>query len=31
MFPSAHMDPEPAFIPGAMEALDEWSRSIEVL
>ncbi len=30
MFPSAHMDPEPAFMPGAMEALDEWSRSIEI-
>lgn len=30
MFPSAHMDPEPAFMSGAMEALDEWSRSIEI-
>lgn len=30
IFPSAHMDPEPSCMPGAMEALDEWSKSIEV-
>ena len=30
IFPSAHMDPEPSCMPGAMEALDEWSRSIEI-
>lgn len=30
IFPSGHMDPEPAFMPGAMQALDEWSKSLEV-
>ncbi|RJQ42015.1 MAG: hypothetical protein C4545_05845 [Anaerolineaceae bacterium] len=30
IFPSGHMDPEPFFMPGAMEALDEWSKSIEI-
>lgn len=30
IFPSGHMDPEPGFMDGAMEALDEWSKSIEV-
>jgi hypothetical protein len=30
IFPSGHMDPEPAFMPGAMQALDEWSKSMEV-
>ncbi|MHB8806362.1 MAG: 1-acyl-sn-glycerol-3-phosphate acyltransferase [Anaerolineaceae bacterium] len=30
IFPSAHMDPEPSCMPGAMEALDEWSKSIEI-
>ena len=30
IFPSGHMDPEPACMNGAMEALDEWSKSIEV-
>jgi len=26
IFPSAHMDPEPSCMPGAMEALNEWSK-----
>ncbi|NMB61500.1 MAG: hypothetical protein GYA18_04085 [Chloroflexi bacterium] len=30
IFPSGHMDPEPAFMPGAMQALDEWSKSMEI-
>ncbi len=30
IFPSGHMDPEPACMSGAVEALDEWSKSIEV-
>ena len=30
IFPSAHMDPEPSCMAGAMQALDEWSKSIEI-
>ena len=30
IFPSAHMDPEPSCMLGAMAALDEWSKSIEI-
>ncbi len=30
IFPSGHMDPEPACMAGAMTALNEWSKSIEI-
>ncbi len=30
IFPSGHMDPDPSCMPGAVEALDEWLKSIEI-
>jgi len=30
IFPSGHIDPEPAFLKEAMEELDSWSRAIEI-
>lgn len=31
IFPSGHIDPDPAVLPGAWEALQDWSRSVEVM
>ncbi|MEZ4769314.1 MAG: hypothetical protein R2844_12910 [Caldilineales bacterium] len=31
IFPGGILDPDPAFMPGAVEALDRWSPSVEVL
>lgn len=31
IFPSGQIDPDPAVLPGAREALDNWSRSIAVM
>jgi len=31
MFPSGHIDPDPAVLPGALEGLQDWSRSVEVM
>lgn len=31
IFPSGHIDPDPAVLPGAMEALKDWSRSIVLM
>jgi hypothetical protein len=31
IFPSGHIDPDPAVLPGAREALDEWSPSVELM
>ena len=30
IFPSGHIDPDPAFMPGAMKELDTWSRVVEI-
>ena len=30
IFPSGHIDPEPAFIPKAMQELETWSRVVEI-
>ena len=30
IFPSGHIDPEPAFMPDAMEELETWSRVVEI-
>jgi len=30
IFPSGHIDPEPAFMPEAMKELETWSRVIEI-
>ena len=30
IFPSGHIDPEPAFMPGAMKELETWSRVVEI-
>ena len=31
IFPSGQIDPDPAVLPGAREALDKWSRSIAIM
>lgn len=31
IFPSGQIDPDPAVLPGAREALDNWSRSIAIM
>lgn len=31
IFPSGQIDPDPAVLPGAREALDNWSRSVAVM
>jgi len=31
LFPSSQLDPDPAFMPGAREELDKWSRSLEIM
>lgn len=31
LFPSGGLDPDPAVMPGALEALEEWSPSLEVI
>lgn len=31
LFPSGGLDPDPAVMPGALEALDDWSPSLEVI
>lgn len=31
IFPSGRIDPDPAVLPGAMEALEYWSRSIAIM
>lgn len=31
LFPSGHIDPDPRVLPGAEKALEEWSRSLELL
>jgi 1-acyl-sn-glycerol-3-phosphate acyltransferase len=31
IFPSGQIDPDPAVLPGAMEALEKWSRSIAIM
>jgi len=31
IFPSGHIDPDPAVLPGAWDALHDWSRSVEVM
>jgi hypothetical protein len=31
IFPSGEIDPDPAVLPGAREALDNWSRSIAIM
>ncbi len=31
IFPSGQIDPDPAVLPGAREALDAWSRSIAIM
>lgn len=31
IFPGAELDPDPAFLPGAAERLEDWSRSIALL
>ena len=30
IFPSGHIDPEPAFMAGAIQELESWSRSLEI-
>ena len=30
IFPSGHIDPEPAFMPNAMKELETWSRVVEI-
>jgi hypothetical protein len=30
IFPSGHIDPEPAFMPGAMKELETWSHVLEI-
>jgi hypothetical protein len=31
IFPSGHIDPDPAVLPGAHDALADWSRSVELM
>ena len=31
IFPSGHLDPDPAFLPGAAEGLADWSRSVALI
>jgi hypothetical protein len=31
LFPTGHVDPDPALAPGAEQALERWSRSLELL
>jgi hypothetical protein len=31
IFPSGKLDPDPAFLPGATQALNNWSQSIELI
>ena len=31
IFPSGYIDPDPAVLPGATEALKRWSRSLEII
>ena len=31
IFPSGHIDPEPAFMPEAMKELETWSRVVEII
>ncbi len=31
IFPTGRVDPDPAFLPGALEELDRWSSSLEIL
>lgn len=31
LFPTGHVDPDPAQLPGAEQALERWSRSLEVI
>jgi hypothetical protein len=31
LFPTGRVDPDPALVPGAEQALDNWSRSLEIL
>jgi hypothetical protein len=31
IFPSGYIDPDPAVLPGAAEALKRWSRSLEII
>ena len=31
IFPTGRVDPDPSFLPGALEELDRWSSSLEIL
>ncbi len=31
IFPSGQIDPDPAVLPGAREALEKWSKSIAIM
>jgi len=30
IFPGGHMEPDPAFMPQALDALDDWSKAVEI-